>query len=76
MTVEVTVRIEVTFDTADPRQEKAGDLAFRNLVVEDVRAAVENAVRVAEDNGFSHDLEDELSLHVARVTARAVPTPG
>jgi len=42
---------------------KPGD-TFQDRVLDSVREAVSKALDVAQDEGFSHDLEDEFSLVV------------
>lgn len=71
MIVHIHVRLDVSVcETVDRPL-----LQDRERVIRSVRSAVEEALRSQENDGFTHELEDRLSLHVEEVTARGLRGP-
>ncbi len=62
---EVDVRVTLQADMDEPHSEAE----IRNAAVQ----AIENAVRLGEDNGFCHDLADDVSFGVVAVFQARTP---
>ena len=62
---EIRVLVRVLVEECDP-----ADIEIDRETTEDAAVeAIENAVKSAENNGFSHTYADELSMHVVGVSA-------
>jgi hypothetical protein len=68
MLVEVKVMVNVKFQDEDLGDPAKGD-PLEQRIVDSVSEALEEALERQEAEGYNHDMEDELSLAVIRVTA-------
>jgi hypothetical protein len=66
MKVKIEVVLDVEFCEEDLGDPKPGD-PIEDRILDSVQEAVSNALHAAQANGFSHDLEDELSVMVSNV---------